>query len=235
MYKVIRSNERGKTTIDWLQSFHSFSFGEYYDPSRIHFGPLRVINDDTIRTNSGFPTHQHKDMEIVTVVLEGIVTHKDSTGGFGTINANEIQRMTAGSGILHSEFNRSEKEILKLLQIWIIPNKIGLTPSYEQKQYSQNEMKNNLLNVVSGKSKNNTIFINQDVDIYLSELEEGKEVKHDIIGNRGIYLQMIKGTASIDGKLLTDGDALEITESNQIVVTSDENSKFILFDVALEF
>ncbi|MHB9041730.1 MAG: pirin family protein [Melioribacteraceae bacterium] len=130
MIDIKKSNERGHTQIDWLDSYHSFSFGEYYDPSNIHFGPLRVMNDDTIQPGEGFPTHPHRDMEIVTIILEGTVAHKDSTGGEGTITVNEVQRMTAGSGIYHSEFNPSDWEILKLLQIWFIPNKLGLTPSY---------------------------------------------------------------------------------------------------------
>lgn len=235
MNKIIRSNERGKTDIDWLKSYHSFSFGEYYDTARTHFGPLRVINDDTILPNSGFPMHPHRDMEIVTIILEGTVTHKDSTGGHGTIKVNEIQRMTAGSGILHSEFNASEKEILKLLQIWIIPDKIGLKPSYEQMQYSLSGMNNKLLNVVSGKQREGIIFINQDVDIYLCELNERNEVTHEINNNHGIYVHMIRGSAEINENLLSRGDAIEITESDRIVASSIDNSKFILFDVALEF
>lgn len=121
MIEIRKNNERGKTKIDWLESYHSFSFGEHYDPSNIHFGPLRVMNDDIIHAGGGFPTHPHRDMEIVTIVLEGTVAHKDSTGGEGTITVNEIQRMTAGKGIQHSEFNPSDEEVLKLLQIWFIP------------------------------------------------------------------------------------------------------------------
>ena len=235
MYKILRANDRGKTIIDWLKSYHSFSFGEYYDPTRIHFGPLRVINDDTIQPDSGFPMHQHKDMEIVTVILEGIVTHSDSTGSHGTIKANEIQRMTAGSGILHSEFNSSDNEILKLLQIWIVPNKTGLKPSYEQVQFSHDKMKNNLLNVVSGKKKDGIIYINQDVDIFLSDLDKGKEVKHEQKDNRGVYIQIIEGSVSIEGNILANGDAIEITESNQVIIVAEEKSILILFDVTLEF
>jgi len=235
MYKILRANDRGKTIIDWLKSYHSFSFGEYYDPTRIHFGPLRVINDDTIQPDSGFPMHQHKDMEIVTVILEGIVTHSDSTGSHGTIKANEIQRMTAGSGILHSEFNSSDNEILKLLQIWIVPNKTGLKPSYEQVQFSHDKMKNNLLNVVSGKKKDGIIYINQDVDIFLSDLDKGKEVKHEQKDNRGVYIQIIEGSVSIEGNILANGDAIEITESNQVIIAAEKKSKLILFDVTLEF
>ena len=149
MIEVRKSNEHEHTKIDWLDSRHSFSFGEYYDPGNIHFGPLRVMNDDIIQPGEGFPTHPHRDMEIVTIILEGTVAHKDSTGGEGTITVNEIQRMTAGKGILHSEFNASNTEILKLLQIWLIPNKQGLMPSYEQMKFSHEEKKNKLLKVVS--------------------------------------------------------------------------------------
>jgi len=158
MIEVKKNNERGYTKIDWLDSRHSFSFGEYYDPKNIHFGPLRVINDDIIEAGEGFPTHPHKDMEIVTIILEGTVAHKDSSGGEGTITVNEIQRMTAGKGILHSEFNASDTEILKLLQIWFIPNGQGLTPSYEQMKFSHEEKKNKLLKVVSGEKGRRNYF-----------------------------------------------------------------------------
>lgn len=183
MIEIRKSNERGKTKIDWLESYHSFSFGEYYDPSNIYFGPLRVMNDDIILAGGGFPTHPHRDMEIVTIVLEGTVAHKDSTGGEGTITVNEIQRMTAGKGIQHSEFNPSDSEVLKLLQIWFIPNQQGLNPSYEQRKFSHEEKKNKLLKVVSGTKEEGIIFINQDAEIFLSDLDKGKEIKYDFFAS----------------------------------------------------
>ena len=235
MIDIKRSNERGHTQIDWLDSYHSFSFGEYYDPSNIHFGPLRVMNDDTIKPGEGFPTHPHRDMEIVTIILEGTVAHKDSSGGEGTITVNEVQRMTAGSGIFHSEFNASDWEILKLLQIWFIPNKPGLTPSYEQKKFSHDVKKNILLKVVSGNKEEGVIFINQDAEIFLSDLVDGKEITHKLKENRGAYIHLIEGAVNVNGVLLSNGDAVEITGEEKITITATANSKIILFDMAMNF
>jgi redox-sensitive bicupin YhaK (pirin superfamily) len=233
--EVRKSNKRGHTKIDWLDSRHSFSFGEYYDPGNIHFGPLRVMNDDIIQPGEGFPTHPHRDMEIVTIILEGTVTHKDSSGGEGTITVNEIQRMTAGKGILHSEFNASDTEILKLLQIWFIPNKQGLTPSYEQIKFSHEEKKNKLLKVVSGKKEDGIIFINQDAEIFLSDLEKGKIIQYKLSKERSVYLHVINGTINVNDISLNNGDAVKITEEDQINISAAENSNIILFDLILDF
>ncbi len=235
MIEVRKSNKRGHTKIDWLDSRHSFSFGEYYDPGNIHFGPLRVMNDDIIQPGEGFPTHPHRDMEIVTIILEGTVKHKDNSGGEGTITVNEIQRMTAGKGILHSEFNASDTEILKLLQIWFIPNKQGLTPSYEQIKFSHEEKKNKLLKVVSGKKEDGIIFINQDAEIFLSDLEKGKIIQYKLSKERGVYLHVINGTINVNDISLNNGDAVKITEEDQINISAAENSNIILFDLILDF
>ena len=141
MIYVRKKENRGRTKIDWLDSYHSFSFGDYYDPENINFGPLRVLNDDTVQPTAGFPTHRHRDMEIVSIVTKGIMAHRDSIGSEGTIRVNDIQRMTAGSGIMHSEFNASDKEILKFYQIWFVPNKQGLTPSFHTKNFCLSELK----------------------------------------------------------------------------------------------
>ena len=233
MIEVRKSGERGKTKIDWLESYHSFSFGEYYDPSNIHFGPLRVMNDDIIQAGEGFPTHPHRDMEIVTIPLEGTIAHRDSSGGNGTITVNEIQRMTAGKGIQHSEFNASDSEILKLLQIWFIPNQQGLTPSYEQKKFSHEKKRNKLLKVVSGKKEEGIIFINQDAEIFLSDLDKAKEIKHEIKENRGVYLHLIEGIVNVKGISLLPGDAVKLVQEMSLEVNSVENSKIILFDMAM--
>lgn len=233
MIEVRKSGERGKTKIDWLESYHSFSFGEYYDPSNIHFGPLRVINDDIIQAGKGFPTHPHRDMEIVTIPLEGTIAHRDSSGGNGIITVNEIQRMTAGKGIQHSEFNASDSGILKLLQIWFIPDQQGLTPSYEQKKFSHEEKRNKLLKVVSGKKEEGIIFINQDAEIFLSDLDKAKEIKHEIKENRGVYLHLIEGAVNVNGIFLLPGDAVKLVQEMSLEVNSVENSKIILFDMAM--
>ena len=235
MIEVRKSNERGHTKIDWLDSRHSFSFGEYYDPENIHFGPLRVMNDDIIQPGEGFPTHPHRDMEIVTIVLEGTVAHKDSSGGEGTITVNEIQRMTAGKGIMHSEFNASETEILKFLQIWFIPNKQGLTPGYEQKKFSHEEKKNKLLKVVSGKKEEEILFINQDAEIFMSDLEEGKEISYNLNVNRGLYVHVIDGSLNVNSVSLLSGDAVKVTQENKIKISANINSQIILFDLIMDF
>jgi redox-sensitive bicupin YhaK (pirin superfamily) len=235
MIEVKKSDERGHTEIDWLNSRHSFSFGEYYDPENIHFGPLRVMNDDIIQPGEGFPTHPHRDMEIVTIVLEGTVAHKDSSGGEGTITVNEVQRMTAGKGIMHSEFNASDIEVLKLLQIWFIPNKQGLTPGYEQKKFSHEEKKNKLLKVVSGKKEDGIIFINQDADIFLSDLENGKEIIYNLNINRGMYIHVIDGSLNVNNVSILPGDAAKITQENQIKISASVDSKIILFDLIMDF
>lgn len=235
MIEIRRSNERGRTKIDWLDSYHSFSFGEYYDPTNLHFGPLRVMNDDLILPDSGFPTHPHNNMEIVTIILEGTVAHKDSSGGEGTITVNEVQRMTAGSGIRHSEFNPSAVEDLKLLQIWFIPNKQGLTPSYEQKKFSHEDKQNKLLKVVSGVKEDGVIFINQDAVIYLSDLDKGKQVTYKVLDGRGVYVHVIEGSANVNGQSLNSGDAAKLTEEKEISISAETDSKIILFDMTMDF
>ena len=178
MLEVLRSKERGRTKIDWLDSYHSFSFGEYYDPKNMGFGPLRVINDDLIQAGAGFPTHPHRDMEIVTIVTQGAVAHRDSSGGEGIIRVGEVQKMSAGKGIFHSEFNASDKEILKLYQIWIMPNQNGLKPGYEDIRYDVAEKKNKLLLAASNNHDDGVIFLNQDAKIYLADLEAGTSVSY---------------------------------------------------------
>ena len=235
MIEIKKSNMRGKTKMDWLESYHSFSFGEYYDPSNIHFGPLRVMNDDIIKAGGGFPTHPHHNMEIITIVLEGTVAHKDSTGGEGTITVNEIQRMTAGSGILHSEFNLSNDQVLKLLQIWFVPKQQGLTPSYEQRKFSHQEKQNKLLKVVGGLKEEGIILINQDAEIFLSDLDKGHEIQHGLNENRCAYLHLIKGKININGICISPGDAAKILNEKQILVVALVNSKIILFDMTMNY
>lgn len=235
MTELRKNNERGKTKIDWLESYHSFSFGEYYDPSNTQFGSLRVLNDDIIQPGAGFPTHSHRDMEIVTIVFEGAVAHKDSSGGDGIITVSEVQRMTAGSGIRHSEFNASGTEVLKLLQVWFIPNKQGLEPSYDQKKFSHHEKNNRLLKIVSGNKEAGILFMNQDAEIYLSDLEKGNEIKHIIKQGRGLYLHLIDGAISAADNRLNPGDALKVTDEEYLNISASENSKLILFDVNMNF
>lgn len=234
MIKVRKSAERGRTEIDWLKSFHSFSFGEYFDPENIHFGPLRVLNDDTVLPGAGFPMHPHKEMEIVTIVTHGELTHQDSMGNKEVIHAGAVQRMTAGTGVRHSEFNDSDFEEVTLLQIWLIPNKQGLTPSYQQIKYEPSDSKNKLLKLVSGNPAEGLIFINQDADIYRSNLEQDHTIDFKIREKRGIYIFVISGILEVNGKGLFMGDAAEISGESQLNITGKDHTDFILFDLSMQ-
>ncbi|OGU81259.1 MAG: quercetin 2,3-dioxygenase [Stygiobacter sp. RIFOXYC12_FULL_38_8] len=235
MLEVLRSKERGRTKIDWLDSYHSFSFGEYYDPKNMGFGPLRVINDDLIQAGAGFPTHPHRDMEIVTIVTQGAVAHRDSSGGEGIIRVGEVQKMSAGKGIFHSEFNASDKEILKLYQIWIMPNQNGLKPGYEDIRYDVAEKKNKLLLAASNNHDDGVIFLNQDAKIYLADLEAGTSVSYQTDKSRGVYVHVTEGSVEIEGTKLSSGDAIKLTEVESVEIKASEDSGILLFDVVMNF
>jgi len=233
MINFIKSNKRGRTKIDWLNSYHSFSFSEYYDKERMHFGPLRVLNEDFIEPASGFPTHPHKNMEIVTYVLSGALEHRDSTGTHSIINSGDLQKMTAGKGVFHSEFNPSNVEEVHLFQIWIMPDQVDLTPSYEQTTLIKDERKNKLQLVASNKKIDGIIFISQDVNLYLADLEAGKNIKLQIDQGRGIFLQTISGELSIGTIQLSHSDATEISGENEVIISAQSNTELMLFDVKL--
>jgi len=233
MIQIHISENRGKTHIDWLESYHSFSFGQYYDPDNIQFGPIRVLNDDIIAPGAGFPTHPHNNMEIVTISLEGELAHEDSTGGKGVIRPGEVQRMTAGKGVYHSEFNNSDDKPAHILQIWFIPDKAGYEPSYEQKKYNQDDAKNSLLKLVSKKEGDGIVTINQDADLYLSELEKENTIKHKISEGRGIYLFLIDGLLNVNENEIKPRDAVKVSKENELTITAKNIARFILFDVSL--
>jgi len=233
MINILKSNQRGRSKIDWLDSFHSFSFSDYFDRSRMHFGPLRVLNEDFIDPASGFPTHPHKNMEIVTYVLQGALEHRDSTGTHSIINAGDLQKMTAGKGVYHSEFNPSKVEDVHLFQIWIMPDQHDLTPSYEQITLDKNGRKNKLQLVASNTRSEGKIFISQDVSFYLADLEKGTEIKLKIEKGRGVFLQTISGELTVGNITLSKGDALEVTEESELVIISNTDAELMLFDVKL--
>lgn len=233
MINILKSNQRGRSKIDWLDSFHSFSFSDYFDRNRMHFGPLRVLNEDFVDPASGFPTHPHKNMEIVTYVLHGALEHRDSTGTHAVINAGDLQKMTAGKGVYHSEFNPSKVEDVHLFQIWIMPDQADLTPSYEQITLDKDERKNKLQLVASNNKSEGKIFISQDVNLYLADLEKGTEIKFKIEKERGVFLQAISGGLTLGNITLSQGDALEVTEENELVIISNTDAELMLFDVKL--
>jgi hypothetical protein len=232
MITLRKSEDRGHGKIDWLESRHSFSFGEYYDPAFESFGPLRVINEDWIKGGAGFPPHPHRDMEIVTYILDGAIAHKDSTGGGGTIRPGEIQRMSAGSGIVHAEFNASATETCHLLQIWIMPSKRGIEPGYEQKTIDAEAVRNHFARIASPEPRENEVRLVQDAEIWAARLDAGVEAIHPLAQGRKAWLQVAKGEIVLDGQVLKAGDAAAITDQTQIAVRSKTPSEVLLFDLA---
>ena len=235
MITIRKSSERGTTNIDWLKSYHSFSFGDFFNHDMVHFGPLRVLNDDWIAAGGGFPTHPHKDMEIITYVLKGAVAHADSTGGDGVTGVNEVQKMSAGRGVFHSEFNHSKDEELHLFQTWIFPNKRGLEPYYEQKSFEPGDKLNKLFKVASPSPNEHEVFISQDAEMFVSYLEKGTEVSHAIGNGRGVYLHVAEGSLTVNGQSAETGDAFLIENESTITITANKDTELVLFDVAMEF
>lgn len=231
MMNIIQSESRGSADHGWLRAKHTFSFADYYDPQRVEFGPLRVINEDRVAPGKGFATHPHKDMEIITYVIDGAIEHKDSMGNGTIITPGEIQRMTAGTGVLHSEFNHSRDKELHLLQIWIRPQTTGLQPGYEQMRFSRAEKLNRLRLVGSRDGREGSLTIHQDVDLYASVLAAGNELSLDPGNDSKVFVQLIHGDIAVNGQSLSAGDgaALEGEQSVKFIATSD--AEFLVFDM----
>jgi redox-sensitive bicupin YhaK (pirin superfamily) len=225
----IPAESRGLTKLDWLNSRHSFSFGGYYNPKRMGFGELRVLNDDTVAPGKGFGMHFHDNMEIVTFVLKGSLEHKDSTGGEGILKAGQMQRMTAGKGIQHSEFNPSQSELVHFLQIWVIPETQDLEPEYEQKDYAPLLEPGQLTVLVSPQKQENTLFIHQNVRFSMARMNKGTALNYPVSSqSNGVYLFLIEGEVRIGEELLKAGDAAEVTKAAQIALVSAQPS-LVLF------
>ena len=233
MIEIRKNKDRGRTELGWLRSYHSFSFNRYYDPEHISYGPLRVLNDDFVLPGAGFPSHPHDNMEIVTYVLAGGLEHRDSMGTHSVIRANEVQRMTAGTGIIHSEFNASDTDPVRLLQIWFVPDKTGYAPSYEQKTYPM-DMRRNVLLRVASNNNGGAVHVNQDVTMLISRLEEGKSLSHALSPGRGAYLYLIEGNLAVGGKELASGDAAMISRDDSVQMRGESESELVIFDVPLE-
>jgi len=232
MITVRKSADRGHTKIGWLESRHTFAFGEYYDPEYESFGPLRVINEDWIAGGAGFPPHPHRDMEIVTYIIDGAISHKDSSGGGGTIRPGEIQRMSAGSGITHAEFNASATEACHLLQIWIMPSQRGITPGYEQKAINAESVTNHFARIAGPEPQAKEVRLVQDAEIWAAKLDIDNEAIHTLRPGRKAWLQVVKGEVSIGEETLKAGDAAALTDMTQIQVRSRAPSEVLLFDLA---
>lgn len=231
MIDIIRSETRGSADHGWLKAKHTFSFANYYDPERVQFSDLRVINEDRVAPGQGFGTHPHKDMEIVTYVIDGAIEHKDSMGNGTVINAGEVQRMTAGTGVLHSEFNHSDEDELHLLQIWILPEAKNLEPGYEQTLFDRGSKLNQLRLIGSRDGRDGSVTIHQDVDLYASVLEQGREVALDDVGDRRIFVQVVHGEIVVNGEALSAGDGAAIARADVIRVAASAEAEFLLFNL----
>jgi len=232
MISIRRSAERGGGDFGWLKTQHSFSFDRYYDPRFMGFRSLRVINEDHVAPGEGFPTHPHRDMEIITYLLEGALEHKDSLGTGSVIRPGDGQRMSAGKGIRHSEFNHSKTDSAHLLQIWIIPDRSGHTPGYEQKQFPAEEKKGKLRLIASRDGRDGSVTIHQDASLYVSLLAPGQQVTHELGHGRYAWLQVAKGAVELNGKPLKQGDGAAVSEESRLTIRGSEDSEILLFDLA---
>ncbi|WP_016951813.1 pirin family protein [Anabaena sp. PCC 7108] len=231
-YIIHDRNARGHSQIDWLDSYHTFSFSHFHDSSRMGFRSLRVINDDRIAAGAGFPTHGHRDMEILTYVLSGAVEHKDSLGTGSVIRPGDAQIMSAGTGIMHSEFNHSQTEELHLLQIWMLPDTLGLTPRYDQKTFSVEEKRGKLRLIAAKDGRDNAVTIHQDIDLYASILEQGDVINYHVQAHRYAWLQIATGEVTLNGTELKAGDGVQITGEDQLEISTNLSAEILLFDLA---
>lgn len=232
--EIQRSEERGRGEHGWLHTRFSFSFADYYNPERLNFGALRVLNDDIIDAGAGFPTHGHDNMEIVTIVLEGAIEHKDSTGGHGIIPAGDVQRMSAGSGVQHSEFNASKTEPVKILQTWVFPKEQNIEPSYDQKTFKKEDRVNRLQLVVSGYKEKDTLYTHQNSRYYLGNLNADTKVKHSLKSTEhGVYVFVISGKIKVENKELNERDAMGISETDDFEIEAITNSEVLLIEVPM--
>ena len=231
MLEILKSAQRGKTDIVWLKSYHSFSFGDYYNPRYMHYSFLRVINEDIVAPQSGFPMHSHQDMEIITYLISGELTHRDSLGSAESIKPGEVQLMRAGTGITHSEYNQNSQIPVHLLQIWILPREKGLAPGYQQKNFTHKIIPGELCKIISATKSADTLHIQQDVEIYMAKLNNGT-IEHNIATGHKIWVQLVSGEISLNGNTLSQGDGAGVSSETLIKLSSTGNSEFLLFDFA---
>jgi redox-sensitive bicupin YhaK (pirin superfamily) len=232
MISVLPSSERFHTDAGWLDSRHTFSFADHYDPERLGFRALRVINDDRVEPARGFGSHSHRDMEIISYVLSGELGHRDSMGNASVIRPGDVQRMTAGTGVVHSEMNPSRTEPVHLLQIWIIPDRAGHQPGYEQKAFSENERRGKLRLVASRDGRDGSVTIHQDASLYTTLLEPGERVSHDLRPGRHSWVQVARGSVDLNGQTLSEGDGAAISDERRLELTGEDSSEVLLFDLA---
>jgi redox-sensitive bicupin YhaK (pirin superfamily) len=232
MIHIRKAAERGQADHGWLKAKHSFSFGDYYDPDHMGYRVLRVINEDRVKPSNGFGTHPHKDMEIITYILEGALEHKDSMGTGSIIKPGDVQYMSAGSGVLHSEYNPSDKEGVHLLQIWILPDEKNAKPRYAQKNFSGVDKRGKMKLVVSKTGENDTIAVRQDMKLYASVLDEGQTASLPLARGRHAWVQVARGSVELNGKRLEQGDGAAINDEKDLTFTGKSaNSEFLVFDL----
>jgi len=232
MITVRKSEARGHANHGWLDSYHTFSFAGYYDPNYMNFRSLRVINEDVVSPGKGFGTHGHSDMEIITYVLEGALEHKDSLGTGAVIKPGEVQRMTAGTGIQHSEFNHSQTDPVHLLQIWLLPDTKGLSPSYEQRDFPLAQRRGKLRLVAARDARDGAVKVHQDVDLYAAVLDKNSRVSHALQPHRHAWVQVARGSVLLNGLTLENGDAAAVSDEAEVVIEAAEDAEFLLFDLA---
>jgi redox-sensitive bicupin YhaK (pirin superfamily) len=231
MIRIRRADERGHADHGWLDSHHTFSFADYHDPQHMGFGPLRVINDDTVAGGGGFPPHPHRDMEIISYVIDGALSQKDSMGNGSVIRPGDVQRMSAGKGVVHSEFNQSKTEPVHFLQIWIMPERAGLPSGYEQKFFGEDDKRGKLRLVASPDGAEGSVTVRQDARLYASVLEGETSVSHTIAPGRKGWLHVVKGAAEVNGRELQAGDGVAIEGEERLTLTSKGKGEVLLFDM----
>lgn len=231
MFEIRRAGERGTAQFGWLDSRHTFSFGQYHDPRHMGFGPLRVINEDRVQPGQGFDTHGHRDMEIISYVLEGALEHKDSLGNGSVMRPGDVQRMTAGTGVRHSEFNHSKSELVHFLQIWVLPESEGLEPGYEQKTFSEADKRGALRLIGSRDGREGSVTIHQDVDVYAACLGEADEVTHRLAAGRRAWVQLARGRAEVNGTPLEAGDGVGLADQSLVALRGVSEAEVLLFDM----
>ena len=232
MITIRKADERGRSALDWLDSRHTFSFAEYHDPKQMGFGSLRVINDDRIAAGGGFPSHPHRDMEIITYVTDGALEHRDSMGNGSVIRRGDVQRMSAGAGVVHSEYNASSREPVRLLQIWILPDRDGHQPGYQQKHFADDAKRARMRLIASPDGRDGAVTLHQDAAVYAGIFAPGDRVTHAISAGRRAWLQVVTGELALNGEALVEGDGVRITDERQIELTATAPSEVLLFDLA---
>ncbi|REJ70000.1 MAG: pirin family protein [Planctomycetota bacterium] len=231
MIQIRKANERGHANHGWLDTYHTFSFASYHDPKHMGFRSLRVMNEDFVEAGQGFGTHPHRDMEIVTYVLEGALEHKDSMGNGEVLSAGEFQRMSAGTGITHSEFNPSDSQRVHLYQIWLLPDRKGIEPSYEQKRFSDEGRNNKLRLVASQDASDGSLLIHQDARIYLSSLDKGQHVAYTMTTGRHAWLQVLRGSVSINDHMLDTSDGAAVSNESDLAIVANQPAEVMFFDL----